>query len=100
MTRRCKLTVDNNLQPHMTVGGNYWAAEACVHNVQQFVKPRENGTCRRTYMENPKNAIPDSSCFLAWAGLLPAQIGQSGSLRNAIAGRPPQCQPCRSWPGG
>ncbi len=30
MTRRCKLTVDNNLQPHMTAGGNYWTAEACV----------------------------------------------------------------------
>ncbi len=30
MTRRCKLTVDKNLQPHMTADGNYWAAEACV----------------------------------------------------------------------
>jgi len=30
MTGRCKLTVDNNLGPHMTVDGNCWTADACV----------------------------------------------------------------------
>ncbi len=65
MTRRCKLTVDNNLQPHVTADGNYWAAGACVHNVQQFAKPRENATCRRTYnFEASRNGAKTSVFML------------------------------------